>query len=323
MLKDTEFAFAVARVRSNENKLLSSANIESLINASDYKDCLKILSESGYGDFEKKNEEEVLSDRQREAFELIYDSAPQKQCLDFLIIKNDFHNIKALIKSMVVGSDAANLLVSPSVVEPCEIKKALEEKDYSALDGVISEAVKEGYELITKTMDGQALEVYLDKKCIEASCAVAKKSGDAFSVSLADLMCALADIKIALRCMKTGKDKNFILSALADSDLLDKHELCEAALSGEDELCAYVSHLGFAKLCESIKKGYASFEKISDDMLVERIKDAKYQCLGIAPLVAYYFATDAEVKTVRIILSCKKNGIDVESIKERVRVLYV
>ena len=40
MLKDTEFAFAVARVRSNENKLLSSANIESLINASDYKDCL-------------------------------------------------------------------------------------------------------------------------------------------------------------------------------------------------------------------------------------------------------------------------------------------
>ena len=56
MLKDTEFAYAVARIRSNESKLLSSSVIESLINAHDYSEALKILSEAGYGDFDKFDE---------------------------------------------------------------------------------------------------------------------------------------------------------------------------------------------------------------------------------------------------------------------------
>ena len=42
MLKDTEFAYAVARIRANENKLLGKSVIESLINASSYSEALRI-----------------------------------------------------------------------------------------------------------------------------------------------------------------------------------------------------------------------------------------------------------------------------------------
>lgn len=323
MLKDTEFAYAVARIRSNETKLLSSNTVESLVNAHDYDEALKILSEAGYGDFDKFDEDVLLSKRMREAFELIYESAPEKSCLDFLIVKNDFHNIKALLKGMVLNVDTENLLLSPSVTSPKELKEALETKQYSSLPYGFGDILKEAYELVTETMDGQKLEVYLDKRCVETSVMLAKLSEDEFSVSLSGLMASLCDIRIALRCLKTGKDKNFMMSALADVPSVDKEALCQAVLSGEDALCAYVKRLGFESLSESVKTGYAAFEKVSDDMLIEKIKNAKYQCLGIAPLVAYYFATDAEVKTVRIILSCKKNGMDSESIRERVRVLYV
>ena len=40
-------------------------------------------------------------------------------------------------------------------------------------------------------------------------------------------------------------------------------------------------------------------------------------------LAAYYFAVENEIKTVRIVLSCKKNDMSVETIRERVRKLYV
>ncbi len=322
-MKDTEFAYAVARVRSNENKLLSSANVEALINTSDYKEALKLLSDFGYANVEVKGEEAVLSSVLKNAFELIYTSAPDKKCLDFLIVKNDFHNIKALLKCLVVNKSCDNLLLTPSVVDTAVIKSAVETKDYSILPEYLSDTVRKAYELVTLTMDGQQLEIFLDRKCIEASVLLAKESRDDFSLSLANLMCLLFDIKVALRCLKTNKDADFIRSALADCSMLDVERLIEYVLDGEDALCNYVASLGFDSIAHAVRNGYAAFEKACDDLLMEKIKFAKYRCLGIAPLIAYYFAVDAEVKTVRIILSCKKNGIDAESIRERVRELYV
>ena len=323
MLKDTEFAYAVARIRSNEYKLLGRNVIESLIHSQTYNDALKILSESGYGDFEKSDEDTLLTQRLSEAFSLIFESAPDKSCLDFLIDRNDFHNIKAIIKCMVSGKNYEDVIISPSIFEPKAFVKALESKDYSELSEDFSSVLERAYGLVTETMDGQSLEVYLDRECLEMSVKLAQKSGDRFSIELSTLMCALSDIKIALRCIKTGKDRAFVENALAECSLFIKKDLCDAVELGVDGLVMFVRKLGFEGLSDSISKGYAAFEKVSDDMLIEKIKDAKYQSLGISPLVAYYFATDAEVKTVRIILSCKKNGIELEKIRERVRVLYV
>ena len=44
---------------------------------------------------------------------------------------------------------------------------------------------------------------------------------------------------------------------------------------------------------------------------------------GIGPLAAYLIARENEIKTVRIILSGKLNELPEESIRERVREMYV
>ncbi|MBE6681188.1 MAG: hypothetical protein E7600_02735 [Ruminococcaceae bacterium] len=323
MMKDTEFAFAVAKIRSNEYKLLTSNTIEALISAQNYNECIKILSEAGYEGFDKNDEDTVLSERQRTAFELIYSSAPDKHCLDFLIVKNDFHNFKAILKSKVTGADFTKLVVSPSCILPGTVSKAVDEKDYSVIDGEFGAVLKEAYGILTETMDGQMLEVFLDRKCLEMSVKLAEESKDDFAATLANLMCALTNIRIALRCIKTGKDTSFVMNALADSSIVDKKQLAECCAVGIDELAEYVKRIGYNSVAHAMTLGYAAFEKQCDDILIEKIRFAKYQNLGIAPLIAYYFATDAEIKTVRIILSCKKNGIDTEIIRERVRELYV
>lgn len=322
-MKDTEFAYAVARIRSNETRLLSSSNIEALISSQGYSEAVKLLCDMGYENLDTLGEEKVLSKVLEDAFGLIYTSAPDKKCLDFLIVRNDFHNIKALLKCKITGQAAEKLMLSPSVVDTELVKKALDTKDYSLLPEFLRDTVEKAYELITTTLDGQSLEIFLDKKCLEATVLLAEESKDEFSLSLANLMCAISDVKIALRCLKNNKDEHFIKEALAECSLVDVKELCECVLSGLDALCAYVNKIGLVSVAESIPVGYAAFEKACDDMLMDKVRNAKYQCLGIAPLVAYYFAVDAEVKTVRIILSCKKNGIDIEKIRERVRELYV
>jgi V/A-type H+-transporting ATPase subunit C len=44
---------------------------------------------------------------------------------------------------------------------------------------------------------------------------------------------------------------------------------------------------------------------------------------GIGPIAAYILARANEVKTVRIILAAKRNGLPEEMLRERVREMYV
>ena len=53
------------------------------------------------------------------------------------------------------------------------------------------------------------------------------------------------------------------------------------------------------------------------------MRDAKYKSLTVEPLLAFLYAVETEVKTVRIIVNGKLNGIDTEVIKERLRDAYV
>ena len=53
------------------------------------------------------------------------------------------------------------------------------------------------------------------------------------------------------------------------------------------------------------------------------VKDAKYKTLTPEPVAAYILAKETEAKCVRIIMTCKLQDIDPETIKERVREAYV
>lgn len=52
------------------------------------------------------------------------------------------------------------------------------------------------------------------------------------------------------------------------------------------------------------------------------LKKAKLISFGPEPIIAYIFAKENEIKAVRIILTGKKNGVDPDIIKERLRERY-
>ena len=66
-----------------------------------------------------------------------------------------------------------------------------------------------------------------------------------------------------------------------------------------------------------------AFERWCDNQVIRTIQPQKYNPFSVGPLVAYVLARENEIKTVRIILSGKQNGLPEESIRERVREMYV
>ncbi|MEA3493377.1 MAG: V-type ATPase subunit [Candidatus Margulisiibacteriota bacterium] len=63
-------------------------------------------------------------------------------------------------------------------------------------------------------------------------------------------------------------------------------------------------------------------EKEIDNFIVEKFRKAKYVNSGVEPLVGFYMAKQAEIKTLRFMFICKQNYVKNEQIKERLRVSY-
>jgi len=329
-MKDTDYAYAVARIRANESSLLTTADVEQLIAADSYKSALHILEEKGWIDSESHTDINTsLKSQIQKTWKLLCEISPDISELEFLVVKNDFHNIKAALKAFVsmqtLESDMNGMdsFVAPSSVDAGQLNNAIINKKFNELPDFAKVITKQTYDVLIRTSDGQLADIMLDSAALNTTMEKADKTNNKFIKDIAELMCVTANIKTALRAARTGKDVQFLETALCKTKTLDKASLVDATAKGSKELIEYISNTPYCEASEYMRTSTTAFEKWCDDILMSHVKNAGYICLGVEPLIAYYIAKDAEIKTVRIVLSCKRNKLSPESIKERVRKLYV
>ena len=65
------------------------------------------------------------------------------------------------------------------------------------------------------------------------------------------------------------------------------------------------------------------FEKLCDDGVTHYLMQGKKVAFGEHPVIGYLYAREAELTTIRIILTGKMAGLDQETIRERLRESYV
>lgn len=324
MRHDTDYACAVARVRANELNLLSAADVEQLIAANDYKACMKRLEEAGWGESDGVMDyAKYLEDHFAETWDLLVEVMEDIHELDLLLIRNDMQNLKAALKSIVSQHVAKDLYTESTVYDKDDILKAVETREWLDLPDFMREPAMEAYEVLTSTANGQLADAIIDKATLERIQYLGKKTKSPVLSELAERISATANIKTALRCANTGKSRDFMVRAISDCATVSKDKLVETALTGADAVLGYLEDTVYAEGAAKYKESTSAFEKWCDDLLMECVGKAKYTAFGIDPIIAYYVARDAEVKTVRIILSAKINGLPAELIRERVRALYV
>lgn len=201
--------------------------------------------------------------------------------------------------------------------------KAVKERDFDALPDFISGAAEKCLEVITKTENGQLCDIAADRACLEAMSGFAKSADNDIVAAYGDIFIKSAVLKTAYRAILTNKKRGFLEEALPDIPEIKKADLIDASLQGADALYDFVSSLGLESFAESLKNSPSAFEKYCDDAVMENMKKAKYTAFGLGPIAAYIFARMTEIGCVRIILSAKFNGTSEETVRERMRELYV
>ena len=322
-MKSNDNLFAVASVRAKENSLLSKSDLEQLINAESYNRAAAILCEKGYDINENSDYSAVLDSQLNSAWSDIITAAPETEALKALIVKNDFQNLKAVLKAEFMGYNAEEYLVEPSVIKPSALLEAVANRSLENLPEFINNAAEKAIDILLKTENAQLCDAALDTAALEAMLLFAKQSGEDTLLEYINTFCLAADIKTAYRAIKTGKSSVFLNAAVADNDYINKSDFVDAALAGEEEFFAYLSSNGFEQYRAALESSASAFEKYCDDRLLEIAKRAKMTVFGISPLAAYYVAKETEIKSLRIILSAKQSHISADIIRERMRESYV
>lgn len=319
-----DYIYAVARIRAKELLCFGSPAMEQLMACKTYEECLRMLNEKGWGDGSAGQTPESLLDGERnKTWEQLRELVEDMSVFDVFLYANDYHNLKAAIKENYAPSHGADIYSSNGTIDPAVFRQAADEHDFSVLPAGMRDAAEEAMSVLRETGDGQLCDIIIDKAALNAILQAGKASGDPLLAFYAEHTVATANIKTAVRCQKTGKSLDFIQRALAECDTLDVSLLTQASVESFDAIIAYLNTTEYSGAAEALTQSASAFERWCDNRLIEKIRPQKYETSTIGPLAAWLLARENEIKTVRILLSGKRNGLSDDAIRERLREMYV
>lgn len=322
-MADNLYLYAVARIRSKELSLLNKADIEQLMNCKNEAECFRLLSDKGWGRTGEENSEQILGIEREKTWNLMKELVEDLSVFHTFLYFNDFHNLKAAIKQVYTNGSFQDIYINQGTIASELIVQAVKEHNFSLLPEFMRTCAEEAYEVQMHTGDSGLCDVILDKAALETTLQMGKATGNELFEKYAELKVAVADINIAIRCSKTNKSKQFMERALAECESLDKQKLIESALQGMEAIFSYLSFTPYEDAITAIKESSSAFECWSDNVIMKFIQPQKYNPFTISPLAAYIIARENEIKTVRIILSGKRNDIADRLVRERLREMYV
>ncbi|MEE8637460.1 MAG: V-type ATPase subunit [Candidatus Margulisiibacteriota bacterium] len=325
-----EHFYGVGRVRALEARMLTQAQIARMVAAADFESAFGVLSETPYAenlpklepafDFEDLCDLELLSLKN-----LMDHLAPENETLKALFRRYDYLNLKILMRSYFSQFEGTKLYSKAGTISFDNLRLYIFEGIKEIDDKEILEAIDDAKRLYEQNKDPQSLDLFLDKHYYSYLKQICQSSPSPLIKDMVDHQIDLTNIKTLLRAQGHKK----LEEALLEPGFIDKDILLDLPDKTPQEIISSLSFtIYFPEIAEGIEffaknKSFYLMEKLMDDFILNRFRKAKYLSSGIEPLVGFYLAKEAEIKTLRFILISKKNYIGSERIRERLRVSYV
>lgn len=320
-------AYAVARTRVLEAGLMTREKLRRMMDAPSAQDVMRLLVEAGYGNGEG-DYETMIADELSRVYAYIREITPNVHATNVFLFRHDSHNLKAVLKAKMLGSNPEALLVDMGTVPKDKVKEAAEGV-IEALPPHMAQAVQRIYLRIESgTMDARAVDYELDAACFADMEEAAGLSNDLLVQTYVKAQADLLNLRTMLRLKKAGQSANTLQHALVPGGSIAHADFLSALMSNNEEM---YSKLGLSKYEKAVKQGLEQYnqtgslallEKQSDDYLMRLLHDKKYETLTMAPILGYLIGKEREAQAIRLLMVAKLNGAPQAIVEERLRELY-
>ena len=318
------YGFAIGNLRAKETALFTKADMLQLSSAPNTDALYGLLKDKGIGS-DASDIPGLLREETEKLWKYIADNAPDMDAFAPFLLENDFHNFKAILKSIIRGKSYDSLLILPAITQPRIMERAVKEKRFDLLVPEMKDPALEAYDVLLSTGDSQLADCILDAGCMTAQTKAAKNSKNAVVKDIITVTVFYNNVKAALRAVKAQKSPAFLDTVLTETGIVSKKAMITAALDGEEALLTLLqkaSTVGGTGASDAYQRSAGAFERFAEDRLMTTAKKCKYITSGAEPLIGYMLARKAEIKNLRIIYSGVATGMPSERIMERLREVY-
>ena len=139
------YPYAVSKIRIKELNLLTKHELENLADEVNLDRIKSVLIDKDYN-FEiiEKIEdfENVLKNEHIKLYNLIKELIPEQEFINLFLCKNDYHNVKLILKAKIAGKEYKENLVDAGTIELSKIEESIEKDDYCSFSKYMQEAIK-------------------------------------------------------------------------------------------------------------------------------------------------------------------------------------
>ena len=322
--EDWRYAYSTAKVRVLELSMIPRGTFVDMANAGSFAAAVELLAGTEYTIDAKAASDEIeqmLMTRRTESRQLFADLILDKGVITFLRAREDFANMKLAIRRVVTGKPLGLDYSNEGNVPAEEFEEIFEQENYERLPGYLQDAVEGAVLGYYENKDIPRIDHEIDRVQAAWRIQQALELKDTFCLSLMRLRIDLDNIRTMLRLKMAEREdqtKFFLPGGFVDI------EKCIQGLGvGFEAIGALFFATPYHELLEASipylrnQKSFLKLEKECEDYVKGFLKTTRSIAAGPQPVVAYFLMKEAEIRTVRMVLTGKKNGLDAKLILDR------
>lgn len=324
------FAHSIARIKAMENRLLGRAKLDSLIDAKDFSDSVKMLQDTLYGEYMAPDSyENGLKSALEDVYQHMYDIIPVHEVIDVLAVRYDGHNIKSILKGKFSGFDTSSMLINIGTIPIERLKQMLLEENNSNIPETVVKTVQKAVSTFNQSGDPQDIDLIVDKGIFEYAMEIARDSKYDYLLEFVKFNIDITNLKTFIRIKAQERSIEFLDKVFIGGGTLEYNRFASYINESLERFADKLSYTDFSKwsdqgISEYIRNGdLGSIDRYGDNYIINHIKKSKFISLGTEPIIAYIIARENEIRALRIILTGKKSNVHPDKIRERMRDVYV
>ena len=259
-------------IRVYETRLLTKDVFNSMIAAENYNEAVDVLSSTEYSKYfeEAKNKEDfysILDEVLKEIYREIYKLTPEKDIVDFMALKYDYHNLKVILTERFLEKDLSYARAKLGSINKDKIKNAVETLNFKELSKDMGNAVKLAIKSYEENQNLKNIDVLLDKLMLEEMKTISNKLACTAVSSFLQAVTVINNKKLLIR---SGENLEVSEKNL-DDYLMDKIKLFKINPFGMESI------LGFLYAKETEIKNIriilaGKINNIENNMILERLR---------------------------------------------------
>ncbi len=320
---DWRYTFETAQVRALELQILSKATLLDMANAQNFEQAADLLSNTEYALPGKTvaELENVLKLRRAAVRQLFTDLIIDKPIVKLLRARDDFANLRLVLRRTLTEKPLGADYSTEGNFPPELFEQVFEGENYELFPDYMAQATEQAVLAYYQNKDIRQIDFAIDKVQAKYNLRRAHKLESVFLIGLFRIQIDLTNIRTMLRLKFAESEQRnvFLEGGFIELERLGYGLDTDYEAMGQLFFATpYYTTVQTGANYLASNKSFLAAEQQCEQYLMGFLKLTIQITAGPQPIIAYLLMKENEIRTVRLILTAKRNSLDTKLILDRI-----